>query len=226
MSKSETAQAPYSYLDSMSDTRHLVASAAQLKRRKLGRVLQNLSAQIARMDATEDEMTAYIQQLELVSSQLEAHGKVNSAQLFERLYRGNASGEDLLLDADAGCLIGTASPVGFPMRLDVEGEKIVGSATIPVAFQGPPSRVHGGIVAAVFDILLSRTQLLSNFLGFTANLSISYQGAVPLDTCLCLEASVVSVDERKLVNTGTISVGGKVCATAEGLWIKPRSGLV
>jgi len=213
-------------MDSMSDNRHLVPSSAQLQRRRLGRVSQKLSAQIARIDASEDEMSAYIQELELVSSQLEGHAKVDSTQLFERLYCGTANSDDLLLDADSGCLIGAASPVGFPMELGVKGEKIVGSATIPVAFQGPPLRVHGGIVAAVFDILLSRTQLLSNFLGFTADLRISYQGAVPLDTCLSLEASVISVDDRKLVNAGTISVDGKVRATAEGLWIKPKSGLV
>ncbi len=226
MSKPETVSELYDYMDSMSATSHLVPSAAQLQRRKLGRVLQKLSAQVARSDASEDQMSAYIQELELVSSQLEGHAKIDSNQLFERLYRGIASSDDLLLDADSGCLIGAASPVGFPMELEAKDGKIIGNATIPIAFQGPPLRVHGGIVAAVFDILLSRTQLLCNFLGFTADLRISYQGAVPLDTCLRLEAEVVSVDDRKLINTGTISADGKVCARAEGLWIKPKSGLV
>ncbi len=189
-------------------------------------VLQKLSNQVARMDATETDMESYAQDLEALSARLEGHNKLDSVELFEKLYQGKASAEELLLDTDSAVLIGKASPIGFPMELDVIGDKVIGSACVPLSFQGPPQRVHGGIVATIFDVLLSRTQLLCDFLGFTADLQVTYKGAVPLDTTLHLEAWVESVGERKLVNVGRITVGDQVCATAQGLWIKPNTGFV
>jgi Thioesterase superfamily len=226
MTDSTASNNSYHYMDSMRNAEHIEPSSQQLKRRQMATALQQLSSQVARMDATETEMQRYVQDLEALSQRIQGHNKVDSVQLFEKLYQGKATAEELLLDTESAVLIGKASPIGFPMELDVIGDKIVGTARIPLSFQGPPQRVHGGIVATLFDILLSRTQILCDFLGFTADLQISYKGAVPLDTTLQLEAWVESVGERKLVNAGKITVGDKVCATAQGLWIKPNTGFV
>lgn len=215
----------FHYMDTMRKT-DITPSSAQQKRRQMATAMQTLINKVARMQSSEAEMDSYIDAIEKVSECIAEHEKFDSVEVFKHLYQGKASAEEFYLDIDSSVLLGKASPVGFPMELDVANNKVVGTATIPVAFQGPPQRVHGGIVAAVFDILLSRTQGLCDFLGFTADLQVSYKSAVPLDTPLQLEAWVVQVDDRKLRNAGHILVDGQVLATAKGLWVKPRQGFI
>ena len=90
-----------------------------------------------------------------------------------------------------------------------------------IRYQGPPGRAHGGIIAAIFDILLSRTQELVSGIGYTASLKIDYLAATPVNEELSLEAEIVKIDGKKLHNQGKIIVGGKVTAKARGLWVLP-----
>ena len=226
MKNSVPSEGSYHYMDTMCQSGNLSISPSQEKRRKMALLLQTVINKVVRMQATDAEMSDYIEALETLSKQISSHNKFDSFEVFKHLYEGTASHDELLLDIDSAVLMGKASPIGFPMELHATGDKISGTANVPVAYQGPPGRVHGGIVAAIFDILLSRTQLLCGFLGFTADLQVSYQRAVPLNASLQLEAWVEQVDERKLLNAGTITVDGKVCATAKGLWIKPKQGFV
>ncbi len=213
----------FHYMDTMRKAA-ITPSASHEKRRQMATALQKVINKVARMQATEAEMAGYVDELEALLERIADHDKFDSVKVFKQLYQGTASADELFLDVDSGVLLGKASPIGFPMELDVADDKVVGTATVPIAFQGPPQRVHGGIVAAVFDILLARTQILCDFLGFTADLQVSYKGAVPLDTPLQLEAWVEKVDERKLHNAGNILLDGKVIASAKGLWVKPKTG--
>lgn len=198
-------------------------SLSQLKRRRIARSLQNISSHIVHMDASDGEMNYYSQELDALERRFSAHNKVDSAGVFQRMCDGEASGDDVLLDQDYSILIGKASAIGFPMELEVLDDRVKGTAYVPLSFQGPPQRVHGGVVATIFDILLSRTQVLCDFMGFTASLKIDYKKATPIETKLELEAWVQKVDGRKLLNGGKITANGEVCATAEGLWIQPNS---
>ncbi|BFM14810.1 hypothetical protein R50073_09930 [Maricurvus nonylphenolicus] len=225
MNTSFTPPESFHYMDTMRKT-DATPSSAQEKRRQMATAMQKLINKVARMQASEAEMARYVEAIEDLSECIADHDKFDSVEVFKQLYQGKASVDEFYLDIDSGVLFGKASPVGFPMELNVINDKVVGTATIPVAFQGPPQRVHGGIVAAVFDILLSRTQGLCDFLGFTADLQVSYKSAVPLDTPLQLEAWVEYVDERKLRNAGHILVDGKIVATAQGLWVKPKQGFI
>ena len=224
MKKSAPSGDSFHYMDTMCQTSDLAISLSQIKRRRMAQLLRDVINKVARMQATDAEMAEYVAALEVLSEQVSEHDKFDSFEVFTHLYEGEASREELFLDIDSAVLIGKASPIGFPMEFHASSDKITGAATVPVAFQGPPGRVHGGIVAAIFDVLLSRTQLLCEFLGFTADLQISYKSAVPLNAPLKMEAWVEKVDERKLINAGQIIVDGKVCATARGLWIKPKMG--
>lgn len=216
----------YHYMDTIVGAQKLEPSKQQLSRRRLAQAVQQLSNATTRIDASEEEMDRLTRKIEAVNDTLSEHTKVDSIEIFKRLYSGRASKDDLIFDADSNLLLGKSSPIGFHMELEVQDSKIIGEACIPIPFQGPPNRVHGGIVATVMDILLSRTQILSDFLGFTADLQVSYKRAVPIDEVLTLEAWIESVDDRMLINRGRISCNGKTCATAKGLWIKPKTEFI
>ena len=100
---------------------------------------------------------------------------------------------------------------------------IRGKTKVDIRFQGPPGRVHGGMVASIFDILLSRTQELVHSIGYTASLKIDYVAATPINTDLDLEAKIIKIDGKKLYNSGVIKVDNQVTARAKGLWVLPSA---
>lgn len=118
---------------------------------------------------------------------------------------------------------GRKNPVSPAISLRREGDGVVGSAYFSPTFAGPPNCVHGGIVAAVFDELLSLANIAQGVAGFTGTLSIRYHQPTPLETSIELRARCVRVSGRKVQSTGEMLVNGEVTASAEGLFIKPRS---
>ncbi len=216
----------FGFKDMLKGIENLQPTAAQADRRRIARSLQDIASHIIRMDATPDQLSSYVQEVEALALRLAQQGKVDGAELFKRMINSEATGDDVFLSQDFNILSGKASAVAFPMDMEVVGERVQGSAYVPLPFQGPPQRVHGGIVAAMFDILLARTQVISGIFGYTASLEIKYHAATPLETELQLEAWVEKIDGRKMFNAGKIMVDGKLCASARGLWIQPKVGFM
>lgn len=215
----------YGFKDIFEGMRQIEPSAAFQHRRDIAEALRKLATEIIRMDANEEELQAYASQLKALEESMKAHGKVDNSELFRRMVNSEASADDVLMGHDFSILTGKSTAIGFPMEVHVEGDRVKGSAYVPLPFQGPPMRVHGGIVAAMFDVLLAQTQAIGKVMGYTASLDISYKSATPLETELELEAWIEKIDGRKMFNAGEIRANGKVCATAKGLWIQPLNNL-
>lgn len=110
----------------------------------------------------------------------------------------------------------------FAPGLSVRGlpdRSVSAEATLGVLHEGPPGYVHGGISALLLDHLFGAANHWAGTVGPTAELALRYKRPVPLDTPLALTAKQQSKDGRKLLTTGTIEAGGKVCVEAEGLFI-------
>lgn len=126
-------------------------------------------------------------------------------------------------------LSGTSNPLAPPMvsRQISEGpdgpggRRTEGTVRFGAAYEGPPRHVHGGLLAAMFDELLGRSQLVP---GFTGSLTIHYRRPAPLDRDLDLCAWVDRVDGRKRWLRGTCHLDGALLCEAEGLFIAPREG--
>lgn len=215
----------YGFKDLMSGMDTIEPSESHMNRRRLAKSLQDIATHIIRMDASEEELASYAKELEHLALRLDSQGKVDSGELFKKMINGEASGDDVLMGHDYSILSGKASAVAFPMDMEIVGDRVKGSAYVPLPYQGPPNRVHGGIVAGMFDVLLARTQMIGGIMGYTAYLNVTYKAATPLETDLQLEAWVEKVEGRKMFNAGKIMANGEVCATAEGLWIQPKSSM-
>lgn len=215
----------YGIKDMLDGVDKITPSASHQKRRDIASALQNIASHIIRMDAKDEELSAYLAEINSLESRLKAQGKIDASELFKKMINVEASGDDVLMGHDYGILNGKASAVAFPMDTKIVGDRVHGTAFVPLPFQGPPMRVHGGIVAAIFDVLLAQTQAISKVMGYTASLEITYKEATPLATELELEAWIEKIDGRKMFNAGEIRANGKVCATAKGLWIQPKSNM-
>ena len=119
---------------------------------------------------------------------------------------------------------GWANPLSPPISIwaaeDEQGRFIQGRAIFTIPYEGPPTCVHGGMVALLFDEILGNANLVAGRPGMTGTLSIRYRRPTPLMTPLELEARQVSVDGRKIHTVASISVNGEVTAEATAIFIE------
>jgi hypothetical protein len=118
--------------------------------------------------------------------------------------------------------IGNLNPISPPFTMhQVDGE-VHGFGQFPTAFCGPPASAHGGHVAAVLDELLGCAGVISGHGGFTGTLSIRYHATTPINTDLQLRSWIDRIEGRKMIIAGEMHAGDRLCASAEGIFIRPK----
>ena len=117
-------------------------------------------------------------------------------------------------------VIGFANPIAPPVVVEAVDGGLVGSAWFDYQYEGPPTCVHGGVIAMVFDEMLGAANILAGNPGMTGTLTIRYRKPTPLRTPLQLEAHFVRREGRKILTSGTIHHGDVLTAEAEGIFIE------
>jgi acyl-coenzyme A thioesterase PaaI-like protein len=122
-------------------------------------------------------------------------------------------------------LYGAASGTGVAMSVGVTAERLSLGIRFDVRHEGAPGWVHGGFVAAMFDVALGRAASEFGARGPTANMSISYTSPTPVDVDVVVDAWLDRREGRKSFVGAELRLldGGGVCATAEALFIQPVS---
>ncbi|SNR65741.1 PaaI family thioesterase [Blastococcus mobilis] len=121
---------------------------------------------------------------------------------------------------------GAGSALAPPLVVRREGDGVVGEATLGVAYEGPPSFVHGGMSALLMDQLLGSAAAAAGLWGMTAHLELDYRGPLPLETKLVFHARVAENTGRKSVITGTIALAeapDRSLVEARGVFVMPRT---
>ena len=119
---------------------------------------------------------------------------------------------------------GAASALAPPLRLRREADGLVGEVTLGVAFEGPPSFVHGGMSALLMDQVLGDTAGAFGVWGMTAHLELDYRGPLPIGETLLLRGRVAESDGRKSLIVGTIALAAApdtALVEARGLFVTP-----
>ncbi len=127
--------------------------------------------------------------------------------------------EDLTACMPYSPVSGRRNAMALPLRLRNQDGEVAGEVTFSPTYAGPPDCVHGGIIAAVFDEVLSMANVVAGKAGFTGTLTIKYHKKTPLETPVELWGINVRNDGRKLLSRGEMRVNGEVTASAEGLFI-------
>ena len=120
---------------------------------------------------------------------------------------------------------GIANPLAPPLVVRTDGDGVVAEASLGLAYEGPPSFVHGGMSALFMDQMLGSAAGAAGLWGMTAHLELDYRGPLPLETPLVLRARVESHEGRKAHISGTIALASapeKVLVEARGLFVMPR----
>jgi acyl-coenzyme A thioesterase PaaI-like protein len=120
---------------------------------------------------------------------------------------------------------GVGSGIAPPLHIRKHDDEVVATATLGLAYEGPPSYLHGGMSALFMDQLLGAAAIAAGLWGMTAHLELDYRGPVPLETPLVLRARVTENADRKSVITGEIALASApddALVVARGVFVTPR----
>lgn len=123
-------------------------------------------------------------------------------------------------------IMGMANPIAPPVVVHVvdgvDGgyKEIRGEAWFDWAYEGPPTCVHGGVIAETFDEMLGAANMVAGNPGMTGTLSVRYRKPTPLRTPLRIEARCLGRDGRKITTWAGIYHDDLLTAEAEGLFIE------
>jgi acyl-coenzyme A thioesterase PaaI-like protein len=123
-------------------------------------------------------------------------------------------------------IMGMANPIAPPVRVRVvdgpDGgpREIRAEAWFDWAYEGPPTCVHGGVIAETFDEMLGAANMVAGNPGMTGTLTVRYRKPTPLRTPLQIEARCLGRDGRKINTWAGIYHEGVLTAEADGLFIE------
>jgi acyl-coenzyme A thioesterase PaaI-like protein len=109
--------------------------------------------------------------------------------------------------------IGAFNPCFAEYELSVEGATATGTVTFPLAFEGPPGIVHGGVLATFFDCVVQHHNCDVGVAGKTTSLLVEYRRPTPLDVMLAVVVDRHQ-DDRRITSKATLSLEGDTTCTA------------
>lgn len=154
-----------------------------------------------------DRIRRVADELEAASASPEQRQEVNWR---ERRYASNCP------------IIGRSNVLAPPAEFELlDDGTLRAEMTLGLEYQGPPGCVHGGVVALLFDAALGRVNHHAGTTGMTMYLDLDYRRPTPILEPIVVTARQIRVDGRKVWSQGAVHAGGRLCATAEGLFVMP-----
>lgn len=121
-------------------------------------------------------------------------------------------------------VVGLRNPIAPPLRTEhhpsADG-RVSCDFHLGAAYEGPPTLVHGGVLALVLDQMLGESAGAGGRPGMTGTLTLVYRRGTPLGD-LHSEAWIDRVDGIKTWSKGHIIGPDGVTVEAEGIFILPR----
>ena len=130
-----------------------------------------------------------------------------------------------------GC--GPANPEGVHVRSFPQGDAVVAEWTPQQKYEAFPGVLNGGIIGTLLDChcnwtaawhLMQRAGADHPPCTVTADYSIKLLRPTPSTGPVQLSAKPLEISDDRAVIEGTLSAGGKVCATCRGTFVAVKEG--
>ena len=183
---------------------------------RAGEAAKALVRWLLTVDSADSRLAGAADELERLARELDAAGAPGT-----RYLDGVPESPDERLPNARGThpLLGAVHPFAPPIALRAEGDRLLGDVTFDVRFEGNAGWVHGGFVAAGFDIVAVQAARLSGRAGPTGTLSVRYLRPTPTGVPLRYEGRFERAEGRRLHVSGRLAPrdGGAATAEAEGI---------
>lgn len=200
-----------------SDLRYVEFPEAQHEAlRGFHQALRRVLANHAIVNPEEDRLHAMTEQLNAIADELDALPKGRPFQRFVKGIPEDNPNRALPFSPISGYY----SAVSMPMKIAVEGKRIVGEGVFNEVYEGPNGCIHGGMIAAIYDEILAMANVISDVAGPTVALTVNYKRPTPLHQPLRFEGWTESSEGRKTITKGRCLLNGEVISEAEGVFIR------
>lgn len=119
-------------------------------------------------------------------------------------------------------VVGMRNPVAVPLEVQRADGRAWAEFELNSLYEGPPTKVHGGVVALLLDQIFGETAASAGTPGMTGTLTLRYLTPTPLGKC----SAEAWVDRHEGVKTFVKGVmrdaDGETTVEAEGVFILPR----
>lgn len=212
-----------SYVDQL--PQHAVALAAEMRR--LSAALLSHPIDPTRAGEIRDVLAGWADEVEARPEVL----KVNDRSLQRRVSHVLETGEwppappdGSHLEFDPSSIVGgPLNPSGLGADYYKDGNEVVGKVNIGRCFEGPPERVHGGVLCAIFDeVLGSVFRANGTASAFTGELTVRFEGPAPLNTDVEFRGRQAGEEGRKRYMEGEATGPDGQFASAKGIFIEMR----
>jgi hypothetical protein len=109
--------------------------------------------------------------------------------------------------------VGAYNPCFPEYSIVTAGDRASGTVTFPVAFEGPPGIVHGGVLATFFDCVIQHHNCDVGVAGKTASLLVTYRRPTPLAVPLTF-AIERTTDDRRITSDVRLDAGDETLCSA------------
>lgn len=174
--------------------------------RDLAPLLRRIAGLALALEAPHPALGALIEQLRAAERDL---SQAVPADLAPRL--GPGTGDRIYVDHSRD--IGAYNPAFPEYTIEVTGDRASGTVTFPLAFEGPPAVVHGGVLATFFDCVIQHHNCDVGVAGKTSSLHVAYRRPTPVLTALEFEVERV-VDDRRITSQARLTHGEKLLSEA------------
>ncbi|MGC8778647.1 MAG: PaaI family thioesterase, partial [Candidatus Caldatribacteriaceae bacterium] len=106
-----------------------------------------------------------------------------------------------------------------------EGEDTVTETVVPWYYQGFDGVVHGGMVAALLDEVMSHAVKATGEIAVTGTMEVKFLRPCRTGEFITLRGRVVEKKNRLLEAQGEIFQAGEVVAEGKGIFVIPREGV-
>ena len=127
-------------------------------------------------------------------------------------------------------IIGPLNPIAPPVDFTLEGRELHAVHRFDAPYNGPPTAVHGGVIALVFDELLGSLGAMLGTGGFTGTLRVVYRSLTPIGEPIRMRSWIDREEGVKIFIKGEMRTGTgddeRLCSEAEGIFIRPKVSIL